>query len=199
MHLRPLAQRPGGRSFRSSHGPRRLALLGARSYVAKANMKRGRQFTVQKLREHFPDSYAPFEIDQVIGRFPTIFRLPLRSTRTDLGLRMDQDMVRKELRGASEIADKLLLFSRNLRRLEFHDGAMLNVIHEATVAEPDKYHGFFSGPPARHIEGARECGRATGRCFALHFEGLARSAQPLWSIGMPPGFRASRLSKRSTS
>uniref|UniRef100_A0A7S4SRI7 HEPN domain-containing protein n=1 Tax=Alexandrium monilatum TaxID=311494 RepID=A0A7S4SRI7_9DINO len=117
-------------------------------FVAKPGMRRGRQFTVEKLHEAFPDSHAPFEVKVIADRFPTIFRLALRAKRSDLGVAMDVPTVRSELTKASEIADKMLLFTRNLKRLEFHDSKKLINSHEATVKDPEAYAAFFKELPA---------------------------------------------------
>jgi len=122
-----------------------------RSFVAHGGGKRGRQFTVQKLRENFPDNHSPFEIDMA-KRFPTIFRMALRPKRSDLGVKMPLTTIREELKMAADLADKMLLFAKNLRKLEFWDGKKLIAAHEANLQDREGYESYMKSLPKSPID-----------------------------------------------
>eukprot|EP00929_Paragymnodinium_shiwhaense_P109155 TRINITY_DN754_c5_g1_i1.p1 TRINITY_DN754_c5_g1~~TRINITY_DN754_c5_g1_i1.p1 ORF type:complete len:4259 (+),score=1336.88 TRINITY_DN754_c5_g1_i1:96-12872(+) len=121
------------------------------AYVAQPGMRRGRKFTTDKFKEVFPDSYAPF-LSETIGKFPTVFRLPLRIKHSELGTEQDIEQVRGELQQAAAVADKMLLFARNLRTLEFYDSGDLLAKHASSVREKEKYDEFFKSLPATPLE-----------------------------------------------
>ncbi|CAK0871811.1 unnamed protein product [Prorocentrum cordatum] len=120
----------------------------ARHYVVRPGARRGRPFVMEKLRGDFPDSHAPLDVPHVVQRFPTVFRLPLRKERSELGLGVEVAAVRSALSRASAAAEKALLFARHLRRLEFHDGTTQLAVHSLTIGDPDGFEAFFAGLPA---------------------------------------------------
>lgn len=128
-----------------------------RRFVARDDDKRGKKYKVELLREHFPDSYEPFIVDGV-DQYEVVFRLPLRTTRSEVGLRAEPILVKHELEEVAKTANTMLLFTRHLRRLLFkfdtqqqdltpshhtlieHVAAFENEHHEA-------HENFFRGLP----------------------------------------------------
>eukprot|EP00928_Gymnodinium_smaydae_P095838 TRINITY_DN8323_c0_g2_i1.p1 TRINITY_DN8323_c0_g2~~TRINITY_DN8323_c0_g2_i1.p1 ORF type:complete len:4833 (+),score=938.40 TRINITY_DN8323_c0_g2_i1:126-14624(+) len=122
-----------------------------RGHVAQPGGRRGRKFSRDAFRGNFPDSYAPFE-GEVVGKFPTVFRLALRTENSDLGLAYDIPSVVEELQQAACQADKMLLFARNLSRLEFYSGSDLMVAYQSEVKDMQGQAEFFKGLPSTPMQ-----------------------------------------------
>jgi len=122
-----------------------------RSYVSQPGMSRGRKFTTDKLKANFPDSFAPFE-NSMAGKFPTVFRLALRTERSDLGLKQDFEKVAEELANSAKIAEKMLLFTKKLTRLEFYKGEELIAAVQATTQKEDEYKAWFDSIPKSPLD-----------------------------------------------
>ena len=91
-----------------------------RSFVARDGQKRGKIFAVQDVKEHFPDTWAPFDHH---GRcFPVVFRLALRKNCSDLAGAVGENDVREEMRRVMRSHGAgMLLFCKSLEVLTFKD------------------------------------------------------------------------------
>jgi len=86
-----------------------------RKFVARGSGSRGKAYTASHLREHFPDTMAPFE-HEVLKKYPVVFRLPLRERGTEIG------RVLRGIDAFEEVAQdayRFLLFSRHIASITF--------------------------------------------------------------------------------
>lgn len=121
-----------------------------RKFVARNDGKRGRQFKIEKLEEFFPDSIAPFE--GLMDQYPVVFRLPLRTCKSELGEGVELSSVQDDLRIADSQAPTMLLFAKWIKRISFQGlGGMIGD-HKACIdaeAEERAHQDFFTSLPRK--------------------------------------------------
>ena len=102
-----------------------------RNFVAKTNETRGKQFNRGKLEEMFPDSVQPFH--SYIDDYPVVFRLPLRTRKSELGEKVELASVENDLRAVSANAFSMLLFAKSLQKLRFQGPRGVVTEHTAVM------------------------------------------------------------------
>lgn len=121
-----------------------------RKFVARNDGKRGRQFKIEKLEEFFPDSIAPFE--GLMDQYPVVFRLPLRTCKSELGEGVELSSVQDDLRIADSQAPTMLLFAKWIKQISFQGlGGMIGD-HKACIdaeAEERAHQDFFTSLPRK--------------------------------------------------
>jgi len=82
--------------------------------VVARGAETGKAYTLTQLQERFPAMLQPFEwID--VEAWPTVFRLPLRSTASDIGQAVSPVSLLAQLEAFATTAQELLLFSKHVR------------------------------------------------------------------------------------
>ena len=119
-----------------------------RNFVAKTNETRGKQFNRGKLEEMFPDSVQPFH--SYIDDYPVVFRLPLRTRKSELGEKVELASVENDLRAVSANAFSMLLFAKSLQKLRFQGPRGVVTEHTAVIddqVERQQHQEFFASLP----------------------------------------------------
>lgn len=133
----------------------------------------GKKFSVEKLHaKEFVDMLSPFESAPLqrspLQRFETVFRLPLRTQRNirhdgthgSFGPAFSSDDIRTKLRIFASRAEELLLFSKNVRHVEFAAMSVSKKVDTIAILERGSH---SAGPPSvmqtlpTTIEAVREC------------------------------------------
>lgn len=121
-----------------------------REFVARDDGKRGRQFKIEKLEEFFPDSIAPFE--GLMDQYPVVFRLPLRTCKSELGERVELSSVQDDLCIADSQAPSMLLFAKWIKQISFQGPCGMIRDHKACIddeAEERAHQDFFTSLPRK--------------------------------------------------
>ncbi|CAJ1408234.1 unnamed protein product, partial [Effrenium voratum] len=120
----------------------------SRSFVAREGQRRGKKFDLTKLQNTFPDSFAPFQA--LCSEYPVVFRLPLRTERSELGEATTPEAVEGDLQEVSAEASKMLLFAKWLRSIRIE--GMTGLLCEHTVSfqegQAGSHDDFFASLPS---------------------------------------------------
>ncbi|CAE7584340.1 Sacs, partial [Symbiodinium sp. CCMP2456] len=157
-----------------------------RSFVARDGQKRGKVFGVQDVKEHFPDTWAPFDHH---GRcFPVVFRLALRKNCSELAGAVGDDDVRDEMmRVMRSHGAGMLLFCKSLEVLTFQDlQSGQSFRHHVEFPEPNHKEAQISffrslGPVVLQTNSLDEDLQLAMRKHIVSSSGAGRSVQD-WAI-----------------
>eukprot|EP00929_Paragymnodinium_shiwhaense_P071432 TRINITY_DN36310_c0_g2_i1.p1 TRINITY_DN36310_c0_g2~~TRINITY_DN36310_c0_g2_i1.p1 ORF type:complete len:2649 (+),score=501.17 TRINITY_DN36310_c0_g2_i1:813-7949(+) len=117
-----------------------------RQFVARGETaRRGKQYVMQKLRENFVDSYEPFK--RFVKQYPVVFRLALRTQNSHLGKKAGEAEVLSALKNVGAAADKMLLFTRHLQKIEFRRDGDLLAQHTLEIGDKRSHDNFFARLP----------------------------------------------------
>eukprot|EP00438_Fugacium_kawagutii_P004392 Skav206466 [mRNA] locus=scaffold2787:30866:31687:- [translate_table: standard] len=165
----------------------------ARNFVAKGSEKRGKCFNKEKLEEMFPDSVQPFQ--SYLDKYPVVFRLPLRTQKSQLGEGVDIATVQEDLRATSSKADSMLIFAKWLTTIRFQIPRGIVAEHRTAIddeTQSRQHAQFFAALPKELNEvqnGADEEICVTKRISSKHFPGCSqRISERKWVVAYTLGF-----------
>ncbi|CAE7906641.1 SACS [Symbiodinium microadriaticum] len=105
----------------------------SRCFVARDGQRRGKRFQVERLKDRFADTLAPFKGQ--FEKYAVVFRLPLRVERSELAEKCSYGDAERDLRSVAEGADSMLFFAQSIKSLSFLAKGCTIARHSVTFPE----------------------------------------------------------------